>query len=155
MIKIVLLLIMSNSKNRFHFLVAVHAFFIKDGQVLLLQRVNTGYMDGHWSVPAGHVDGGESIWRAMQREIKEETTVEIKEKHQPIHVMHRADDDDERIDYFFLIDNWQGQIQIGEPNKCSRLEWFKLQELPAETIPYIKFALDKVQAGVLFSEFGD
>lgn len=143
------------SSPRFHFLVAVHAFFIKDEQVLLLKRANTGYMDGHWSVPAGHVDGGESIWKAMQREIKEEVDIEIKKTHQPIHVMHRASGNEERIDYFFLIKDWQGVTKIGESDKCSALEWFKLWQLPENTIPYIKFALENLQNGILFSEFED
>jgi len=143
------------TKQRFQFLVAVHAFFIKDEEILLLKRANTGYMDGHFSVPAGHVDGGESIWKAMQREIKEEVDVEVKEVHQPIHVMHRIDKSkgEERIDYFFLIKDWQGLIKIGEIEKCSELKWFKLWQLPEDIIPYIKFALQKMQDGVLFSEF--
>jgi len=139
--------------KRFSFLVAVHAFFIKDEQILLLKRANTGYMDGHFSVPAGHVDGGESIWKAMQREIKEEVDVEVKKTHQPIHVMHRVSGSEERIDYFFLIKDWQGVTKIGEIEKSSELKWFKLWQLPADIIPYIKFALQKVQEGVLFSEF--
>ncbi len=144
-----------NVHKRFTFLVAVHAFFIKDEQVLLLKRANTGYMDGHYSVPAGHVDGGESIWKAMQREIREEVDVEIKKTHQPIHVMHRVSGSEERIDYFFLIKDWKGLIKIGEIEKCSELEWFKLWQLPENIIPYVKFALQKMQEGVLFSEFED
>lgn len=141
--------------KRFPFLVAVHAFFIKDEQILLLKRANTGYMDGNFSVPAGHVDGGESIWKSMQREIKEEITVEVKKAHQPIHVMHRISGNEERIDYFFLIKNWKGLTKIGEVDKCSELNWFKLWQLPDNIVPYIKFALEKVQEGVLFSEFED
>lgn len=141
------------SKKRFTFLVAVHAFFIKDKQILLLKRKNTGYMDDYFSVPAGHVDGGESIWKAMRREVKEEVDVEIKKTHQPIHVMHRVSGNEERIDYFFLIKDWQGLMKIGEPEKCSDLSWFKLWQLPENIIPYIKFSLEKVQDGVLFSEF--
>lgn len=143
----------SSSALRFHFLVAVHAFFIKDEQVLLLKRQNTGYMDGHFSVPAGHVDGKESIWHAMQREIREEVAVVVKDEHQPIHVMHRISGNDERIDYFFLIKDWQGLTKIGEPEKCSELKWVDLWQLPESIVPYVKFALEKMQEGVLFSEF--
>lgn len=146
----------ANNKKRFQFLVAVHAFFIKDDQVLLLERANTGYMDGHFSVPAGHVDGGESIWQAMRREIKEEVGVEVHDKHQPIHVMHRSNSPtEERIDYFFLIENWQGKLKVGEPEKCSQIKWFNLWQLPENIIPYIDFALKQVQDGVLFSEFDE
>lgn len=145
-----------SSKERFHFLVAVHAFFIKDDQVLLLERANTGYMDGYFSVPAGHVDGKESIWQAMKREIKEEVGVNISKEHQPIHVMHRTDDrTEERIDYFFLIENWQGELSVAEPDKCSQIKWFNLWQLPENIVPYVDFALKQIQDGVLFSEFNE
>jgi hypothetical protein len=33
--------------------VGVHLILIQDGKVLLLQRANTGFADGDWSVPGG------------------------------------------------------------------------------------------------------
>ncbi len=42
---------------RFKALVAVHLFLIRDEQVLLLRRYNTGYADGQHSVIAGHLNG--------------------------------------------------------------------------------------------------
>ena len=35
---------------------AVHLFLIREKSVLLARRFNTGYCDGNWSVPAGHVE---------------------------------------------------------------------------------------------------
>ncbi len=31
-----------------------------NGEVLLQQRANTGYLDGYWDLPSGHV---EYVWR--------------------------------------------------------------------------------------------
>jgi 8-oxo-dGTP pyrophosphatase MutT (NUDIX family) len=40
---------------------AVHLLLIKNDQILLLRRFNTGWQDGFYSLPAGHVDAGESV----------------------------------------------------------------------------------------------
>ncbi|MGB1592331.1 MAG: NUDIX domain-containing protein, partial [Promethearchaeia archaeon] len=39
------------------------------GQVLLSRRLNTGFRDGQWGLPAGHVNPGESITAAAVREV--------------------------------------------------------------------------------------
>ncbi len=140
-------------KHRDYFLVAVHAFFIIDEKVLLSERANTGYMDGFFSVPAGHVEKGESIWSAMKREIQEEVGVTIDHEHEPIHVMRRAKSDEDRIDYFFVIKKWSGELQNTEPEKCSGIEWYELKNLPDNTIPYIRFALEQIEKERMFSEF--
>ena len=143
---------MSGGK-RFHFLVAVHAFFFKEGQVLLSQRKNTGYMDGHWSVPAGHVDSGESIVGAMQREISEEVGLNLF-LGDPVHVMHRlCSPTEERIDFFFRLDDWLGDPDNTEAEKCEKLRFFSLTTLPKEMVPYIRFALKQVVLGNIFSEY--
>lgn len=43
--------------------------------MLLLKRANTGHLDGFWSVPAGRLDGGESITAGAVREAYEEVGV--------------------------------------------------------------------------------
>ena len=99
------------------YLLAVHAFvFNSQGKVLLLRRANTGYQDGWFSVPAGHVEGREWVKDAMERELQEE--VGLKASIQaPVHVMQRLEDQ-ERIDYFYEIRKWEGQITNCEPGKC-------------------------------------
>ncbi len=143
-------------KKRFHFFVAVHAFFIKSGKVLLLKRANTGYMDGFYSVPAGHVDGGESISTAMNREIDEEVGITLGKPLEPYLAMHRLiSANEERIDYFFKIRKWIGNPQNLESNKSSSLEWHDCNNLPKNTIPYVEFALNAVLEKRHFVEFSE
>lgn len=55
--------------------------------------------------------------------------------------MNRNGIDRERINYFFTVDRWNGEIKNNEPNKCDDLKWFDLDGLPENTIPYIREAI--------------
>jgi 8-oxo-dGTP diphosphatase len=132
--------------ERFKLPSAVHLFLIRDGQVLLLRRFNTGYEDGKYSVVAGHLNGDEEVKAAMIREACEEVSIEILPLDlQVVGVMHRKSND-ERIDFFLATTSWSGQITNREPDKCDRLAWFDL--------PYVRRALDNYRRGIWFDSFG-
>jgi 8-oxo-dGTP diphosphatase len=136
------------------FLVAVHLLFIKNDEILLLRRFNTGYEDGNYSVVAGHVDAGETVTQAAVREAFEEAGVVLKpEDLQVVHIINRKSND-ERVDFFVTVKAWSGEIRNMEPDKCDDLAWFPLTDLPANMIPYVRFALGNYQKGLLYSEFG-
>lgn len=140
--------------ERFKIIPTVHLFLIKDEKILLLKRANTGYEDGSYSVPAGHLDGNETASSGMLREAKEEICVIIQEKNiKLVHLMHRKNER-EQLDLFILCKNWFGEPKIGEPDKCSELKWFELNKLPSNTIPYIQKAIYNYQKSVIYSEFG-
>lgn len=133
---------------------AVHLFFFQNNQVLLLRRFNTGYEDGNYSVPAGHVEAGESATRCAIREAREEAGVELDPQHIVFaQVMHRKSDD-ERINFFFVITQWRGEIVNAEPHKCDDLSWHPLDALPHNVIPYVRHALMQIRNGIAFSELG-
>ena len=52
--------------------VTVALILISDNNVLLMKRCNTGYEDGKYALPAGHIEEGESLKTAMVRETSEE-----------------------------------------------------------------------------------
>ena len=132
----------------------VHLFFFRENQILLLRRFNTGFADGMYSVPAGHLDGGETVIAAASREALEEIGVRLEAD--CIHfsqVMHRKDGD-ERVDFFVHISEWNGEPFNAEPEKCDEIRWVDLDDLPANTIPYIRQALHNHRMGIRFDEFG-
>ena len=127
----------------------------KEGEVLLLRRLNTGFEDGSYSLVSGHLNDEESVRQAMIREAKEEAGIDINpEDLELVHVMHRNElnGDEARIDFFFKCRSWQGDITNMEPEKCDDLSWFSLNELPINIIQYIKTALEHVNKGQFYSE---
>jgi 8-oxo-dGTP pyrophosphatase MutT (NUDIX family) len=139
---------------RAKFPTTVHLFFFRGDEVLLLRRFNTGYRDGWYSVPAGHLDGGETVLAAAVREAREEVGVEIDLAALTFSsVMHRSEGD-ERIDFFVHVHVWEGEPVNTEPDKCDELRWTRLDALPENLIPYVKRALENHANGVRFDEFG-
>jgi 8-oxo-dGTP diphosphatase len=142
------------SDTRFTVPVAVHLFLIRDGSVLLLRRANTGYEDGNYSVPAGHLDGNEEVTSAAIREAREEIGIVLaRSAVSVVGVMHQRSHV-EYIDFFVTASAWSGEIVNAEPHKCDELAWYSLDTLPANTIPYIRRALDIYRRGIWFDSYG-
>src|SRR5688500_1097359 len=140
--------------ERFRAKVAVHVFLVREGSVLLLRRANTGYEDGNYSVPAGHLDGDESATSAGAREALEETGVVIDTATLKfVGVMHRKSND-ERIDFFFEATSWSGELGNAEPEKCDELAWYAFDNLPPNVVPSVRRAIENSRAGIVFEEFG-
>lgn len=116
--------IIVRTNTRFKLIGAVHLLLIRGAHVLLLRRFNTGYEDGNYSVPAGHLDGNEPVSGAMAREALEETGISINSSDlRVVHVMHRRGEtvdgsSNERIDFFLTASAWEGDPQIIEPNSA-------------------------------------
>jgi 8-oxo-dGTP diphosphatase len=127
------------------------------GQVLLLVRANTGYMDGMAGLPSGHVEPEESADSAIIREAKEEIGIVIDPADLAFaHVMHRrtSGEDIARVSFFFAATRWTGDVVNAEPDKCAGLIWSDVVSLPDNTIGYIADALTAVRAGQGFSARG-
>lgn len=137
--------------------VAVYLVLVKENQVLLLKRQNTGFEDGNYGLIAGHVERAESITQAAIREANEESGIRILPGHLNFfHVMHRFSINDRvYLDFFFSAESWEGEITNREPEKCSAFNWFPLSNLPDNIIPYIKNTLQNfLFKSIYFSEHG-
>ena len=140
----------------------VHAAYLllRDGdKILLARRFQTGYRDGEYSIPAGHVEQGETFTVTAIRESKEEIGVSVTEADLTLaHIMQRnkmSDSDyGERLDVVFAAETWQGEVENMEPHKCDDLLWCDIANPPENTIPYIKAILESISKGEFYSEFG-
>ena len=140
---------------RARFPVAVHIFLLREHHVLLLRRANTGYevwelQRRRW--PSGW--GRESVTHAAIREAYEEVGVHLCPTGLTVvGVMHRLSHE-ERVDFFLVASRWSGTLANQEPAKCAERRWCALDALPANTIPYVRAALENFCQGVRFAEFG-
>ncbi len=66
-----------------HLHAAAYLFITKGPCLLLGKRLGTGFRDGQWCLPGGHVDPGERIRQAAAREAEEELGIKTSEVNQP------------------------------------------------------------------------
>lgn len=142
-------------RTNFPYVGSSYLFLIKDNQILLQRRFQTGFEDGNYGVPAGHLDGGETAREGGAREIREEIGIDIKpEDMTVVHVMHRKAMNDERIDFFMTATMYTGEVANLEPHKCDDLQFFPLDNLPENIVDYVKVAIENYRKGKLYSEYG-
>uniref|UniRef100_UPI00350E40F8 NUDIX hydrolase n=1 Tax=Nonomuraea pusilla TaxID=46177 RepID=UPI00350E40F8 len=138
--------------ERFRPIADVHVLLVRDGRVLLGRRRGTGYGDGLWHLPSGHLEADEPVTGAAVREAREELGVVVDPADLAlVHVMHRAP---ERVGFFFAARAWRGEPRNAEPDKCSELAWWPLDGLPGDMVDYPAQAVAHVLDGVPFAERG-
>ncbi|MFA5169644.1 MAG: NUDIX domain-containing protein [Candidatus Paceibacterota bacterium] len=141
--------------ERYKIIPSVYLILEKEGKILLSRRFQTGYEDGNYGLASGHAEEKETMREAMARESLEEIGININAselKH--VLTMHRFCGDHERIDLFFTVDSINGEVKNMEPNKCDDLNWFSLSQLPQNTIPYIRKAIECYLNKIDYCEFG-
>ncbi len=80
---------------------------IKDGKVLLIHRIN---QKDYFVFPGGGVEEGETIEEAAIREVKEETSIEVKVNRLLYHNVY--DNDTEQ--FFFLCEYISGEAKLAD-----------------------------------------
>ncbi|GAA1019566.1 hypothetical protein Aple_087350 [Acrocarpospora pleiomorpha] len=127
-----------DARRRYRPVVDVHVLLFDGDRVLLGLRRNTGYADGEWgAMPSGHLDEGESVIAAGAREAREELGIEVGEL-DVVHVMHHRNPGCAgRIGFYLVARSWSGTPVNAEPDKCGKIAWFPVLELPDNTLPAV------------------
>lgn len=127
-------------------LVGAYLLLVKDNKVLLQKR-KSGVLDGKYSLVAGHTESGENVLQAIKREAQEESNIILNENDLEVKVVVQRPNafykgtPTDIIDFFIYAQNYQGEIKNNEPQKCSELKFCPIDELPVETLPHVKQAI--------------
>jgi len=133
--------------SRLGLIPAVYLFLFNDkNQILLMKRQNTGYGDGKFSVPSGHLEENESFEHAIIRETEEEIGLDINNNVKFIKMLHRIPE--KRLDFFYKAEFWKGELYNKEPNKCELIKWFDIYNLPENIIDYVKEIILENKKGI-------
>ena len=125
--------------ERFQTLQAVFILLRNDkNEILLQQRSGTGYLDGYWDFPSGHVELGEPVRDTACRETKEEIDIDIAPE--DLNLIHIEQFFVERnyVNYTFEARSWQGAPRTCEPEKCSAIGWFPTNALPSKCVNAVR-----------------
>lgn len=138
-------------------LIDVHVLLVDDGNLLLTQRRDTNpAFDGLWHLPSGKLDADESVLDAAAREAEEEVGVLIQPcELRHVHTVHvNGSGPEARLGLFFETRHWIGAPTNREPEKCSAVRWFPLDNLPEEIIDYPAAGIHSYRTGTAFSIHG-
>jgi mutator protein MutT len=114
--------------------VAVGAMMFNDkGELFITKRSqNCKNERGHWEIPGGSVQFGETLEDAVKREVKEEYGVDVEiVKQYPASDHIIPADKQHWAPTTFIVTIKSGQTPtIMEPDKCDAIGWFPLNNLP-------------------------
>lgn len=109
---------------------------IKDNKILLGMRhpdpdkADSAFRSaGEWSLPGGKLDFGESLEDGAVREVKEETSIII--KNPKVISMHNCKNEHAHfLTAGLLATEWEGEAKVMEADEMIKWEWFDINELP-------------------------
>lgn len=95
----------------------------RDDEILLQNRIKKDWQG--YTLPGGHIEPGESITKAVKREMKEETGLDIYEP-QLCGVKQFPIDDGRYVVFLYKTDKFSGELTSSDEGK---MEWVKRSEV--------------------------
>ena len=137
------------------FPVVVHTLLWRRGAVCAVAALpDTGYLDGWYALPGGHLQRGEGIVECAVREIREETGIDVDASQlRAAAVMPYLSGEHQGIDFIMLCDDFTGEPTLAEPHLADAIGFWRADALPHNTVPYLRPALELAASRDWFLEF--
>lgn len=117
--------------------IGIGIVIVKEDKILLgIRGAKCRHGFGYWALPGGRLEDGESIEKAMVREVEEECglTISFSIRSSETPVFAVTDHHPKPHFTFWTLSKWvSGEPIVKEPDKCERWEWKTLREI--EKIP--------------------
>ena len=99
----------------------VAGILVRKGAVLVEKRRKDDPSDpGLVVIPGGHVKKGESLEKALRREMREELGIKVEETSLLVKRLYTASDDERQRIHYFHVEKWNGRIRSTE---AERVYW--------------------------------
>jgi 8-oxo-dGTP diphosphatase len=110
---------------------------------LLLGKRKGSHGSGDWSFPGGHLEHGEDVSECARRELFEETALKALSIELGPWVSDIIDGK-HYITLMVFVDQFEGELQCMEPEKCEGWHWIAEDELPSPLFPPIQSLIEKI-----------
>ena len=104
----------------------------ENSEILLMRRKKDDFMGGIFEIPGGNAEKGEGIYEALEREIKEETDLDLKKVISYINYFDYLSESGKRCRQFnFKVEVSDGPILLTEHDTY---KWIKLDEIENQNV---------------------
>ena len=111
-----------------HPFLAVDGIIYENSKILLVKRKVYPFI-GYWILPGGHVEYGETVERALKREMKEELGVSVRIKQiVGIYSNPKRDPRHHTVSISYFCQKTKGKITLN--GEASEFRYFSLNHLP-------------------------
>jgi 8-oxo-dGTP diphosphatase len=93
----------------------VSAILRREGRILLVEEIGPGDPGPTWMLPGGLVEAGESVIEALQREVREETGLNIEPRPTLAFAVHVIEPDDQYLALTFACEA-EGAVAPDDPD---------------------------------------
>ncbi len=121
--------------------VGIGVIVLHKGQILMGQR-KASHGQGQWATPGGHLEWGETVEECAFRELMEETGLEALSC-LPGPWVNNVMEEKHYVTLFVFVDQFKGEPQLLEPDKCNGWQWFPWDSLPEPLFPSLVSLIKK------------
>jgi 8-oxo-dGTP diphosphatase len=133
---------MTSEKSVLRPKVGIGVAVVREGKFLLGKR-RGAHGEGSWAFPGGHLEYGETPEACAMRELEEETGLKARSLKVSSWTNDIFENGQQYITIFFLVEQFEGEPQRLEPDKCEGWSWFTRSDFPSPLFPSVRSFMEK------------